>query len=42
LVRKVAAGHTFNLKEWSGDASQYTLTVTAGEVRSTQPSGSVY
>jgi len=41
-VRKVPAGHAFNLKEWSGDATQYALTVSAGAVRSTQPGGSVY
>ena len=41
-VRKVAPGHIFNLKEWTGDAAQYTLTVTAGALRSTQPGGSVY
>jgi cyanophycinase len=41
-VSKVAPGHTFNLKEWSGDAAQYTLTVTAGDIGSTQAGGSIY
>lgn len=41
-VRKIAVGHSFNLKAWSGDATQYTLTVTAGVVQSTQPRGLIY
>ena len=41
-VQKVAPGHTFNVKTWSGDATHYTLTVEAGTIRSTQQGGKVY
>jgi cyanophycinase len=41
-VEKVAPGHTFNLKSWSGDATEYKLSVDHGEVRSTQPNRSLY
>jgi cyanophycinase len=41
-VQRVAPGHSFDVKEWRGDATRYTLQVTAGAVRSTQPRGAVY
>ena len=41
-VRKVTPGHTFNLKQWAGDGAQYTLSVTAGAIKSTEAGGSVY
>jgi cyanophycinase len=41
-VQKVAPGHSFDLKEWRGDATKYTLNIEAGKIRSTQPGGAVY
>lgn len=41
-VQKVAPGHSFNVKEWQGDATTYTLTVENGVIHSTQPGGTVY
>jgi cyanophycinase-like exopeptidase len=41
-VQRVAPGRSFNLKEWRGDATQYTLSVEAGTIHSTQPGGAVY
>ena len=41
-VQKVAPGHTFNLKTWSGDATQYTLTIKDGVIHSTQAGGAIY
>lgn len=41
-VQKVAPGHAFNLKTWSGDAVHYELTVKAAKIQSTQPGGSIY
>lgn len=41
-VQKVAPGHTFDVKSWSGDASHYVLSVEAGVIHSTQPGGAVY
>lgn len=41
-VQKVSAGHTFNLKTWTGDATHYTLSVEAGAIHSTQAEDAVY
>jgi len=41
-VQKVAPGHTFDLKAWTGDAIQYKLSVEGGSIRSTQAGGEVY
>lgn len=41
-VQKTAAGHAFNVKTWSGDATRYTLSVANGAIRSTQAGGAVY
>ena len=41
-VQKVAPGHNFNLRTWSGDAIGYALTVKSGQVQSTQPGGAIY
>lgn len=41
-VQKVAPGHSFNVKEWRGDATTYTLTVENGVIQSTQPGGAIY
>ncbi len=41
-IRKVVPGHTFNVKDWSGDGVLYTLTVTGGIIQSSQPGGSAY
>jgi cyanophycinase len=41
-VQKVAPGHSFDLKTWTGDSAQYTLSVRRGKIHSTQPGGGVY
>lgn len=41
-VQKVAPGHTFNLKTWSGDATSCTLRIQSGVIHSTQPDNSIY
>jgi cyanophycinase len=41
-VHKVAPGQEFNLRTWSGDSITYTLSVSEGKVRSTQPGGVIY
>ncbi len=41
-IQKVAPGHTFNLPTWTGDATQYKLSVESGVVHSTQPGGGLY
>jgi cyanophycinase len=41
-VQKVAPGHKFNLLTWTGDATKYQLSVSAGVVRSTQVGGGIY
>ena len=41
-VDKVAPGHSFNLQTWTGDATQYMLSVEAGTIHSTQPGGALY
>jgi len=42
VVQKVAPGHVFDLKAWTGDSTQYKLSVEAGVIHSTQPGGGVY
>jgi cyanophycinase len=42
VARRVAPGHAFDLKTWRGDATQYTLSVDAGAIHSTQPGGGIY
>jgi cyanophycinase len=41
-VAKVAPSHTFNLKNWQGEAITYTLSIQRGTVISTQPGGAIY
>jgi cyanophycinase len=41
-VHKVAPGHAFNVKTWTGDATSYTLSVRKGKLHSAQTSGAVY
>jgi cyanophycinase len=41
-VQRVAPGGSFNLKNWRGDSTRYTLSVQAGVLRSTQPNGAIY
>ncbi len=41
-VDKVEPGHNFNLQTWTGDATQYKLSVEAGQIHSTQPGGGLY
>jgi cyanophycinase len=41
-VQKVASGHAFNLKTWTGDATRYSLSVKDSVVSSTQADGSIY
>ncbi len=41
-VKKVAPGDIFDIKSWTGDAINYTLTVDAGKLRSTQTGGDIY
>jgi len=41
-VHKVAPGHRFNVKTWTGDAVSYSLSVRKGEMRSTQAAGAIY
>lgn len=41
-VQRVAPGHTFNLKTWTGEATRYTLRVQVGRIQSTQPGGAIY
>lgn len=41
-VKKVASGHDFNLRTWTGDATHYVLSIKAGIIQSTQPAGAVY
>ncbi len=41
-VQKVSPGHSFEIKQFRGDATKYTLSVDAGAVHSTQPGGAVY
>ncbi len=41
-VRKLVAGQKFSLASWSGDGLAYSLSVSAGVLSSSQPSGSIY
>ena len=41
-VQRVAPGGNFNLKNWRGDSTRYTLAVQAGVVHSTQSGGTIY
>jgi cyanophycinase len=41
-VQKVAPGHSFNIKEWHGDATTYTLSIENGAIQSTQAGGGIY
>jgi len=41
-VQKVGPGHSFDLKMWTGDASEYKLTVNGEVIHSTQPGSAVY
>ncbi len=41
-VQKVAPGHAFNVRTWTGDATRYTLSIQSGITYSTQPAGSIY
>jgi cyanophycinase len=42
-IQKVAPGHNFNVKTWTGDATQYPLTVKKdGAIDSTQAGGAIY
>lgn len=41
-VQRVAPGHSFNVREWRGDTTRYTLGVDAGAIHSTQTGGAVY
>jgi len=41
-VQKVAPGHAFDVKTWTGDATQYKLSVNTGKIRSTQAGRGVY
>jgi cyanophycinase len=42
VVQKVAPGHAFDLKTWTGDSTRYTLSVEAGVIHSTQLGGGIY
>jgi cyanophycinase len=41
-VQKVAPGHAFNLKTWSGDSTLYELTAKGGAIQSTQAAEEIY
>ena len=41
-VEKVEPGHSFNVKAWSGEATNYALSVKEGAIQSTQAGGAVY
>jgi cyanophycinase len=41
-VQRVAPGGNFNLKDWRGDSTRYTLSVQAGVIHSSQPGGAIY
>jgi cyanophycinase len=41
-VQKVSAGHSFELKGWTGDSLRYQLSVNAGTIGSTQAGGAIY
>ena len=41
-ARKLTAGEKFNVRQWTGEGASYTISVTSGALRSTQPSGAIY
>jgi cyanophycinase len=41
-LTRITPGRTFNLQTWTGDGSTYRLSVTNGELQSTQPGGEIY
>jgi cyanophycinase len=41
-VHKVAPGHAFNVRSWTGESSDYVLSVHHGKLQSNQPGGAVY
>lgn len=41
-VQKVTPGHRFALREWTGNAQPYSLTIDNGHIRSSRSDGSVY
>jgi cyanophycinase len=41
-VHKVAPGHAFNVKSWTGESSDYVLSVHQGKLKSNQPGGAIY
>ena len=41
-VQKVAPGHSFHLKTWTGDATRYSLSVKDGVIDSTQADRAIY
>ena len=41
-VQKVTPGHAFNVKTWSGESTTYQLSVTDGNIKSTQKGGAIY
>ena len=41
-VQKVTPGHAFNLKTWTGEATNYQLTVKNGQITSMQHGGVIY
>ncbi|HXT87584.1 MAG TPA: cyanophycinase, partial [Verrucomicrobiae bacterium] len=41
-VHKLLAGDKFNITLWTGEGTSYTISATAGVLRSTQPGGSIY
>jgi cyanophycinase len=41
-VQKVAPGHSFNLKTWTGDATKYSLSVKDGVIDSMQTGRAIY
>jgi cyanophycinase len=42
VVQKVAPGHAFDLKTWTGESSQFKLAVDGGAIHSTQAGGDIY
>jgi len=41
-IHKVAPGHSFNVRTWTGEATTYTLSVHRGKLHSSQADGSTY
>lgn len=42
MVYRIPPGSSFDVKNWRGSVSPYALSVTSGQIKSTQPSGQVY